>query len=149
MGTGPLFSFIKELYFNREALGQTARRNRLVTLLVFSHVFLFLLLLFRTEQGITLAETYRKTKDQNVAYAEKIRTYDALANENYRLVHAAADVQNQLAFMQSDYNELNRALSNCLERRGVCSAPKPTVKKTVVKKKDPTYVQILNQQLKD
>lgn len=149
MGTGPLFSFIKELYFNKEALGQTARRNRLVTLLVFSHVFLFLLLLFRTEQGITLAETYRKTKEQNVAYAEKIRAYDALAKENYRLVHETADVQNQLAFMQSDYNELNRALSNCLERRGVCSAPKPTVKKTVVKKKDPTYVQILNQQLKD
>lgn len=149
MGTGPLFSFIKELYFNKEALGQTARRNRLVTLLVFSHVFLFLLLLFRTEQGITLAETYRKTKEQNVAYAEKVRAYDAIAKENYRLVHETADAQNRLIFLQSDYNELNRALSNCLTQRRVCSTPKVVAKKPLPKKKDPTYVQILNQQLKD
>ena len=150
MGTSPLLSFLKEVFFSKEAIQQTVKRNKLVTLLIFSHTVLFILLLFRTEQAIKREESYAKLKIAHTELITKLKPIENLHTENQRLTHLHADVSNQLSFLQSDYNAMNKALNECLSQRRVCATPKSKVtKKHKVVKKDPTYVQILNQQLKD
>lgn len=149
MDTSPLLSFLKEVFFSKEAIQQTVKRNKLVTLLIFSYICLFVLLLFRTEQAIKREESYAKLKQAHAELSSKLIPIDHLQAENERLTHLHADVSNQLSFLQSDYNELNHSLNDCLSRRNVCSTVKPTTNKKRTMKKDPTYIQNLNQQLKD
>lgn len=149
MGTSPLLSFLKEVFFSKEAIQQTVKRNKLVTLLIFSHICLFVLLLFRTEQAIKREESYAKLKQAHAILSSKLKPIEHLQAENERLTHLHADVSNQLSFLQSDYNEPNSSLSDCLSKRNVCSFVKPRIKEKPVVKKDSTYVQNLNQQLKD
>lgn len=149
MGTSPLLSFLKEVFFSKEAIQQTVKRNKLVTLLIFSHICLFILLLFRTEQAIKREESYAKLKQAHAELSLKLKPIDHLQAENERLTHLHADVSNQLSFLQYDYNELNRSLSDCMSQKSVCTAVKPIANKKHTIKKDPAYVQNLNQQLKD
>lgn len=149
MGTSPLLSFLKEVFFSKEAIQRTVKRNKLVTLLIFSHICLFVLLLFRTEQAIKREESYAKLKQAHAILSSKLKPIEHLQAENERLTHLHADVSNQLSFLQSDYNELKHSLSSCVSQKSVCTTVKSTANKKRTVKKDPTYIQNLNQQLKD
>ena len=121
----PLFSFVREVFFSKEAIQQTIKRNKLVTLLIFSHTLFFLLLLFRTEQAIKREEKYLKLSQDYDTLVISTKPAMGFKEEYDRMVHELADTKNSLAFLQSDYTELNRTLSNCLsDTRKVCTVKK-------------------------
>lgn len=110
----PLWSFIKEMFFNKAAATQFARRNQLTVLLLLSNFIMFGLLMFSTEQAtrqhaavvkdIAIIEKLKDAAAANKASAESMQT----------MSHDLASCENQLTFLASDYREQARALQVCV-----------------------------------
>lgn len=148
----PLLSFVKEIFFSKEAIQQTIKRNKLVTLLIFSHTLFFILLLFRTEQAIKREDNYLKLKQKYEQLEMATKPIAGLKEENDRLKHELSDTKNSLSFLQFDYNELNRSLSSCLTDNKVCGKPTTKKKPLAKPKAKPTngsYANKLTNELND
>lgn len=100
----PLWSFIKEMFFNKAAAAQFARRNQLTVLLLLSNFIMFGLLMFSMEQATR----------QRAAVVKDTVIIEKLAESIQTMSHDLASCENQLTFLASDYREQARALQVCV-----------------------------------
>lgn len=79
----PLWSFLKELFLNKQSLSDYIRRNKLFSLLVVSNTVLFIFVLFVTEQAIQHQERAFQFKKEverlvaeNTTLKDRAREFD-------------------------------------------------------------------------
>lgn len=109
----PLWSFIKEIFFNRDAAAQFAKRNQLSVLLLLSNFIMFGLLMFSIEQATNQHAAMVAANAKVVKLKEDIALRDAAARSSQQLVHDLANCENQLTFLAADYRAQELALNFC------------------------------------
>ena len=113
----PLWSFIKEMFFNPTAAA-LHRRNQMTVLLLLSNFIMFGLLMFSMEQATRQHAMAVQTTAANVKLKETIQVNKTAVAAMQSVTHDLANCENQLSFLASDYRAQARALDVCTSLQG-------------------------------
>lgn len=123
-----LLPFLKEILPDKNIMFSYFDRHRLTTLLLISHIVFFFLLLFMSEQNIQKETALIESKRTGAASAGAMVQLTTCQMDLVVAKREAAAADESADYAQSDYRQVNGALSDCkvaLEQKSAVPSPVP------------------------
>lgn len=128
MPSPAILSFFKEFFTDKGAIFSHLKRNKIVWLLLTSHLVMLVFLLFLSEQAV---QKENQLVDARRDWLSAQGTVEKLASCETDLVISdkhLKDTRDSLDLAQSDYRELKRTVHSCVTTRPPPVAPSPPPK---------------------